>query len=120
MDDFIDQLLSEDRVCDVILPRIQKRSVLEESNLLEVRQSLLNEDLEDLDYIEELETVQEGELKERERRKRARDRRRLRYEHLRSDNDREFGYSRQRNRDDYDRSFERDRRFVFTRLEFKY
>lgn len=57
MDDFIDQLLTEERVCDVILPRLQKRGVLEELNLLEPRQSLLNEDLEDLQYTEELENL---------------------------------------------------------------
>jgi len=47
MDEFIDELLIEDRSCDVILPRIQKRNVLEESNDLEPRVSLLEAD--DLD-----------------------------------------------------------------------
>jgi len=32
MDEFIDHLLREERCCDVILPRIQKRHVLEENN----------------------------------------------------------------------------------------
>lgn len=32
MDEFIDELLREERSCDVILPRIQKRHVLEENN----------------------------------------------------------------------------------------
>ena len=31
MDEFIDELLHSERVCDVALPRIQKRQVLEES-----------------------------------------------------------------------------------------
>lgn len=34
MDEFIDDLLREERSCDVILPRIQKRHVLEENNEL--------------------------------------------------------------------------------------
>lgn len=34
MDEFIDDLLREERCCDVILPRIQKRHVLEENNEL--------------------------------------------------------------------------------------
>ncbi|KAF6775119.1 hypothetical protein AHF37_06164 [Paragonimus kellicotti] len=57
MDDFIDSLLTEERVCDVILPRLQKRMVLEEVNTLEPRQSLLNEDLEDLQFAEEMDTT---------------------------------------------------------------
>lgn len=47
MDEFIDQLLREDRVCDVILPRVQKRHVLEENNELETRVSALDDDLDD-------------------------------------------------------------------------
>ncbi|XP_017478541.1 PREDICTED: pre-mRNA-splicing factor 38A [Rhagoletis zephyria] len=47
MDDFIDELLRSDRVCDIILPRIQKRAVLEENNELEPKVSALDEDLDD-------------------------------------------------------------------------
>ncbi|CAD7014682.1 pre-mRNA-splicing factor 38 [Ceratitis capitata] len=47
MDDFIDELLRSDRVCDIILPRIQKRTVLEENNELEPKISSLDEDLDD-------------------------------------------------------------------------
>lgn len=32
MDEFIDELLRDERSCDVILPRVQKRHVLEENN----------------------------------------------------------------------------------------
>lgn len=54
VDEFIDELLREERVCDVILPRIQKRSVLEESGELEPKVSLLDEDLdEDMSEDEE-------------------------------------------------------------------
>lgn len=47
MDEFIDQLLRDDRVCDIILPRIQKRSILEENNELEPKVSALDDDLDD-------------------------------------------------------------------------
>ncbi|CAJ0841840.1 4394_t:CDS:10 [Entrophospora sp. SA101] len=38
MDEFIDELLREDRVCDIILPRIIKRHVLEENEDLKPRE----------------------------------------------------------------------------------
>lgn len=46
MDEFIDDLLREERVCDVILPRIQKRNVLEENGDLDPKVSLLDDDLD--------------------------------------------------------------------------
>ncbi|KAJ4448090.1 U4/U6-U5 snRNP complex subunit prp38 [Periplaneta americana] len=47
MDEFIDELLREERLCDVILPRIQKRHVLEENNELEPKISALEDDLDE-------------------------------------------------------------------------
>ncbi|KAG9302150.1 hypothetical protein G9A89_020584 [Geosiphon pyriformis] len=47
MDEFIDELLREERVCDTIMPRITKRYVLEENEELPPRISALEEDLED-------------------------------------------------------------------------
>lgn len=47
MDELIDLLLREDRVFDVILPRISKRRVHEESDELEPRISALDQDLEE-------------------------------------------------------------------------
>ncbi|XP_019863431.1 PREDICTED: pre-mRNA-splicing factor 38A-like, partial [Amphimedon queenslandica] len=44
VDEFVDSLLREDRVCDVILPRIQKRHILEETEQLEPRVSALDDD----------------------------------------------------------------------------
>ncbi|KAJ1309942.1 hypothetical protein OPQ81_006701 [Rhizoctonia solani] len=41
MDEFVDQLLTEERVCDIILPRIAKRDVLEETEGLAPRTSVL-------------------------------------------------------------------------------
>lgn len=50
VDSFIDQLLHQERVCDIILPRIQRRHVLEELGDLDPRVSALDEDLDlDLD-----------------------------------------------------------------------
>lgn len=40
-DEFIDELLTQDRVCDIILPRLAQRSMLEETEGLEARRSLL-------------------------------------------------------------------------------
>ncbi|KAG1691831.1 Pre-mRNA-splicing factor 38A [Nymphon striatum] len=53
MDEFIDELLHEERMCDIILPRIQKRHVLEEGNKLEQRVSALEDDLDDVEESEE-------------------------------------------------------------------
>ncbi|KAJ7684788.1 PRP38 family-domain-containing protein [Mycena polygramma] len=46
MDEFIDQLLTEERVCDIILPRLTKRSTLEENGDIGPRQSRLLDALE--------------------------------------------------------------------------
>lgn len=40
-DEFIDELLTQDRVCDIILPRLTQRAVLEETEGLAPRKSLL-------------------------------------------------------------------------------
>ncbi|XP_078575421.1 pre-mRNA-splicing factor 38A-like isoform X2 [Branchiostoma floridae x Branchiostoma japonicum] len=53
VDEFVDNLLREERSCDTILPRIQGRHVLEESNTLEPRVSLLDDDLEDVESSDE-------------------------------------------------------------------
>ncbi|WFD28349.1 hypothetical protein MNAN1_003358 [Malassezia nana] len=43
MDEFVDQLLTEERVCDLILPRLTKRAVLERKEGLRPRTSRLEE-----------------------------------------------------------------------------
>lgn len=48
MDEFVDALLRDDRVLDVILPRMTRRATLELANELEPRVSVLEEDLEQL------------------------------------------------------------------------
>ncbi|NWV14553.1 PR38A factor, partial [Ptilonorhynchus violaceus] len=59
VDEFIDELLHEERVCDVILPRLQKRCVLEEAEQLEPRVSALEEDMDDVESSEEEEEEDE-------------------------------------------------------------
>lgn len=58
MDEFIDSLLREERMCDCILPRIQKRMVLEENNELDPRVSALDDDMDDIESSDE-----EGEVR---------------------------------------------------------
>ncbi|XP_002738320.1 pre-mRNA-splicing factor 38A-like [Saccoglossus kowalevskii] len=53
VDEFIDELLHEERLCDIILPRIQKRYVLEDTNQLEPRISALEDDLDDIEESED-------------------------------------------------------------------
>lgn len=43
IDEFVDDLLSKERVCDLILPRLTSRIVLEDNEELEPRQSLLQD-----------------------------------------------------------------------------
>ncbi|KAJ3119203.1 hypothetical protein HK098_005685 [Nowakowskiella sp. JEL0407] len=53
MDEFIDSLLTESRVCDTILPRLTKRHVLEEAGELEPRVSTLEAELLELEEVNE-------------------------------------------------------------------
>lgn len=57
VDEYIDELLHEERLCDIILPRIQKRHVLEESNEIDPRISALEDDLD-------AESSEDDEMKE--------------------------------------------------------
>ena len=49
MDQFIDDLLTKDRVCATILPRLTQRTVLEDDGKLEERQSPLGAELDEID-----------------------------------------------------------------------
>jgi len=98
VDDFIDQLLREERVCDVQLPRLQKRKILEEGNELDPRVSVLEDDL-----LDEASSDSEPEPEPEEKKKSDRERRRERSR----DRDRERDRSRDRHRD---RDRDRDRR----------
>ncbi|CAK1547714.1 unnamed protein product [Leptosia nina] len=115
MDEFIDELLREERLCDVILPRIQKRHVLEENNELDPKVSALDDDLDeemasDDDVVEpeSKENRRDTEKKDRERRRdRSRDRDRREKERKR---DRSRSRDRDRRRErDRERERERER-----------
>eukprot|EP00834_Sanchytrium_tribonematis_P000331 NODE_6_length_70510_cov_1.054395.p36 type:complete len:247 gc:universal NODE_6_length_70510_cov_1.054395:57573-56833(-) len=56
MDEFIDKLLNEERVCSIILPRIMKRAVLEDIYGLPLYVSPISKLLNDEDSVEENET----------------------------------------------------------------
>ena len=49
IDEFVDQLLNEERVCDIIMPRIPKREILEENGEITPRQSRLLDAMEGKD-----------------------------------------------------------------------
>ncbi|KAM7012244.1 pre-mRNA-splicing factor 38A [Labrus bergylta] len=53
VDEFVDELLHAERMCDIILPRLQKRHVLEEAEMLDTRISALEEDLDEVETSEE-------------------------------------------------------------------
>ncbi|XP_022087386.1 pre-mRNA-splicing factor 38A-like [Acanthaster planci] len=63
VDEFVDELLHEERVVDIILPRLQKRQVLEETEQLEPRVSALDDD------VDEAESSSEDEMEVQESRR---------------------------------------------------
>ncbi|XP_023012476.2 pre-mRNA processing factor 38 [Leptinotarsa decemlineata] len=99
MDEFIDELLREERVCDVILPRTQKRHVLEENNELEPRISALEDLLDEEIELEDDSKYDVIETAPKEEKKRKRDRSRSR----------EKQHSRDKHKKDKERDRERDR-----------
>lgn len=123
MDEFIDELLREERVCDVILPRIQQRHVLEENNELPPKISALDldddilEEEEDDDFNKELEELKMlSEKEKRHEKDRSRDKKR---HHSRSSSrsksrsisrDRDDRRRRDDKRDDRRRDYEREER----------
>ncbi|XP_001606816.2 pre-mRNA-splicing factor 38A [Nasonia vitripennis] len=101
VDEFIDDLLRAERCCDIILPRIQKRHVLEENNELEPRVSALEDDID-----ENLESSEDEEIAPIIERKRVDDYKRDRERekrHSRNDKDKARSRSRSRDRRDRDR-----------------
>lgn len=107
MDEFIDELLREDRVNDIILPRVQKRVILEENNELEPKVSALDDDLdEDVVSDEEsfLEKLSKLDGKKRtDAKKTKRDRSRSKDRERRSDKNREKEKEREREREKEER-----------------
>lgn len=67
MDELVDQLLSEELVCDVALPHLPKRLKLEELDVLQPRKSVLGDDLTEIIRLHEEETDQRRAAEEAER-----------------------------------------------------
>ncbi|XP_055315497.1 pre-mRNA-splicing factor 38 [Sitodiplosis mosellana] len=128
MDEFIDQLLRDDRVCDIIMPRVQKRHILEENNELEPKVSALDDDLDDEGSDDE--PNPEDEISEelydtKKKHKRDSDRRDERKETDRRESDRRESdrrYDRKyddkdRKSDKYSDKYSRDRDYERSRYE---
>lgn len=121
MDEFIDSLLHEERMFDIILPRLQKRHVLEEANEIEPRLSALDDDADDnMETSGDEEDIPPEKPVKREERKRTpprkererskeRDSRKHRSERER-DREREKQRSEREREKHRDRSRSRDRR----------
>uniref|UniRef100_A0A1I7U783 Pre-mRNA-splicing factor 38 n=1 Tax=Caenorhabditis tropicalis TaxID=1561998 RepID=A0A1I7U783_9PELO len=105
MDEFIDNLLREDRYCDIQLPRLQKRWALEEVETLAPYKSLLDGDLV---------AIRRSRSRDRERdvgdRREVREREKMRERRERGDNEPGPSSSSSARRDDRDdRRRDRDR-----------
>ncbi|KAI1714354.1 PRP38 family domain-containing protein [Ditylenchus destructor] len=112
MDEFIDYLLRETHYCDIQLPRLQKRQALEETDQLELYNSALDEDLDNLSSGSEDEVTKREKprlVSRRRSRSRSRSRGRDRSRERDKDRDRDHRDYRDRERD-RDRSRERKRR----------
>ncbi|CAG9761845.1 unnamed protein product [Ceutorhynchus assimilis] len=114
MDELIDELLREERVCDVILPRIQKRHLLEENNEIEAKISSLEDDLDEEMEIEEAELskyklVENAKPKEKKE-SRKRERSRSKERHRSRSRERERHHKKDKEKDRRDRDKNRDRR----------
>ncbi|XP_057670222.1 pre-mRNA-splicing factor 38 [Diorhabda carinulata] len=107
MDEFIDELLREERVCDIILPRIQKRSVLEENNEIEAKISALEDDLDDDIDIEDEELLKYDldEIPKEEKKEKKKDKKRDRSR----SRDRHHSREREKHKKDKDKERERDK-----------
>mmetsp|Transcript_19285 Transcript_19285/g.49459 ORF Transcript_19285/g.49459 Transcript_19285/m.49459 type:complete len:419 (+) Transcript_19285:78-1334(+) len=75
MDDFVDKLLNETYFIGISLPRIAKRSLLEDQGVIESRISALQDELVALEAQEEIERENAEKEKKRERRERKESRR---------------------------------------------
>eukprot|EP00029_Vermamoeba_vermiformis_P003914 TRINITY_DN1444_c0_g1_i1.p1 TRINITY_DN1444_c0_g1~~TRINITY_DN1444_c0_g1_i1.p1 ORF type:complete len:266 (+),score=23.04 TRINITY_DN1444_c0_g1_i1:34-831(+) len=105
VDEIIDKLLNEERAFDVALPRIMKRQVLEDLELLGPRISFLEEEIQESAEEEPSEDKEKEKEKKTEKwRKRSRSRSRSKERNKRS-----RSHSRSRDRDRRDRDRSRDR-----------
>lgn len=60
VDEYIDELLTTDYSCDIALPRIKKRWILEQNKQLEPRRSALEDDFEEEEEKDEDEQLATG------------------------------------------------------------
>lgn len=121
MDEFIDELLREERVSDVILPRIQKRHVLEENNELPPKVSALDldDDILDEEDDEEIEDLK-LQIKEKERDKeKVKEKEKKKKKKRSKSRSKERSHSRERHRDDRRRDREERRREKSPRSSYK-
>ena len=110
MDEFIDELLRDERVCDVILPRVQKRHVLEENNELEPKISALDDDLDE-EMASDEEPVEEIPSKKSEKKSSELKEKKVRRERSPSEErHREREKDRKHRKDDERDHYERERR----------
>jgi len=108
VDEFIDELLTEEYCLDVVLPRIQKRAVLEESEELPARKSGLELELEDEDS--ESDTGEDGEILESKKEKERDKEKEKEKEKEREKKDKDYDKDISRNHDkDYGKDHDRDR-----------
>jgi pre-mRNA-splicing factor 38A len=63
MDQFVDDLLTKDRVCGTSLRKLPDRNILEDLEVLEPRVSPLEDELEDLDESEKVNGIKYGKSK---------------------------------------------------------
>ncbi|KAI5837598.1 PRP38 family-domain-containing protein [Morchella snyderi] len=66
MDEFIDDLLTKERVCDIALPHIKTRAMLEDADELEPRDSALGSEIESEGEEEDGEEKEDEEEKKKE------------------------------------------------------
>lgn len=115
MDEFIDELLRDERVSDVILPRVQKRHVLEENNEIEAKISALEDDLDEeiLSGDEEVKTEEKYKIEDYSKQKEKKEERGKRDEEKRDrekrHKDRQHKSERKKSDKERDRSRERRR-----------
>ncbi|CAI9089671.1 OLC1v1024289C1 [Oldenlandia corymbosa var. corymbosa] len=124
VDEFIDELLTKDYSCDIVLPHVKKRWTLESLGSLEPRRSVLEDDFDEEEEKDEDDQPANGlDARDHEKdyyhgrsptRERDRDRRRDSHKYRDRDYDRDRDHDRERDYDrdrDYDRNrdYERDR-----------
>jgi len=103
VDEFIDLLFNEERVCDIILPRLVLRTIYEESGELGKRVSLLEEELQKFEETEPS-PPRSGSKEKHRRRSRSREKHRSRSREKHRSSSREKHRSRSREKKKHKRT----------------